>query len=144
MEEIMASQGAEELKAFLRNWATIFAARPDMPLDELRLIFEHWGDMTAEPGGVDYLETNAGGVTASGPSQKTAPKTGSCFACTAAATSPRRCTRIASFTVILRRRSAVGPSFHITAALRSPAPVDDAVTAYKWILDQGVAPVISL
>jgi acetyl esterase/lipase len=25
-----------------------------------------------------------------------------------------------------------------------PAPVDDAVTAYKWILDQGVAPGLSL
>jgi epsilon-lactone hydrolase len=35
-----------------------------MPLDELRLMFEHWGDVTAEPSGVDYLETNAGGVPA--------------------------------------------------------------------------------
>ena len=29
-----------------------------------RGIFEHWGDITAEPGQVDYIEVDAGGVEA--------------------------------------------------------------------------------
>jgi hypothetical protein len=35
-----------------------------MPLDERRDLIEHWADVTAEPGGVDYIETDAGGVPA--------------------------------------------------------------------------------
>jgi monoterpene epsilon-lactone hydrolase len=27
-------------------------------------MFEHWGDVTVEPGGIDYIETTAGGVPA--------------------------------------------------------------------------------
>jgi len=40
------------------------ALNPEMSLDELRAMFEHWGDVTAEPGGVDYIGTDAGGVPA--------------------------------------------------------------------------------
>lgn len=60
----MASRESEALKTLYRGWAAALAANPEMPLDELRLMFEHWGDATAEPGGVDYIETNAGGVPA--------------------------------------------------------------------------------
>ena len=60
----MASQESEALKTLYRGWAAALAANPEMPLDELRLMFEHWGDVTAEPGGVDYIETNTGGVPA--------------------------------------------------------------------------------
>jgi hypothetical protein len=56
----MASQESEALKTLYRGWAAALAANPEMPLDELRLMFEHWGDVTAEPGGVDYIETNTG------------------------------------------------------------------------------------
>jgi acetyl esterase/lipase len=63
-EGTMASQESEALKTLYRGWATALAANPEMPLDELRLMFEHWGDVTAEPGGVDYIETNADGVPA--------------------------------------------------------------------------------
>jgi len=41
-----------------------------MPLDEVRDLDEHRGDVTAEPGGVDYIETDAGGV----PSMWAVPK----------------------------------------------------------------------
>ena len=37
----------------------VHGARPQM-----RRMFEHWGDVTAEPGGVDYVEVTAGGVPA--------------------------------------------------------------------------------
>ena len=40
------------------------SANPEMGLEEMRDIFEHWGDITDEPGEVDYSEVDAGGVQA--------------------------------------------------------------------------------
>ena len=54
----MASKQSEELKTLYKGWVAALGANPDMPLDELRRMFEHWGDVTAEPGGVDYVETD--------------------------------------------------------------------------------------
>ena len=58
----MASKQAEALKDLYKGWAAAMAANPTMGLDEVRDIFEHWGDVTVEPGGVDYLEVDAAGV----------------------------------------------------------------------------------
>jgi hypothetical protein len=60
----MASKQAEELKHLYQRWTEAIAANPSMTLDEWRDLIEHWAEATAEPGGVDYLETNAGGVPA--------------------------------------------------------------------------------
>ena len=139
----MASRESEALKTLYRGWAAALAANPEMPLDELRLMFEQWGDVTAEPGGVDYLETNAGGV----PALWAVPK--GCaedrvLLCihgggyvTASMYTHRKvyghlAKAIACRALILHYRRA--PE-HV-----HPAPVDDAVAAYRWLLDQGVAP----
>jgi epsilon-lactone hydrolase len=139
----MASQGAEGLKSFLRNWAVMLAARPDMPLDELRLLFEHWGDVTAEPGGVDYLETDAGGV----PAMWAVPKGcaqdrvvlclhGGGYV-TASMYTHRKVYGHLAKTIGCR---ALVPHYRRAPEYVHPAPVDDAVTAYKWLLDQGIEP----
>ena len=60
----MASKQSEQLVALYKDWTARLGANPDMPLDEMRAMFEHWGDVTAEPGGVDYIETDAAGVPA--------------------------------------------------------------------------------
>ena len=60
----MASKQSEQLVALYKDWTARLGANPDMPLDEMRAMFEHLGDVTAEPGGVDYIETDAGGVPA--------------------------------------------------------------------------------
>jgi epsilon-lactone hydrolase len=60
----MPSKETEELGSLYRSWVAAFSANPNMPLDERRDKIEHWGDVTAEPGGVDYIETDAGGVPA--------------------------------------------------------------------------------
>ncbi len=60
----MASKQSEQLVALYKDWTARLAANPDMPLDEMRAMFEHLGDVTAEPGSVDYIETDAGGVPA--------------------------------------------------------------------------------
>ena len=40
------------------------AAKPNMSLGEMRAVFEHLGDATAEPRGVDYIEVDAAGIAA--------------------------------------------------------------------------------
>src|SRR3984885_6592959 len=50
------------LKDLYAGWAHAMATRHDMPLQDLRGMFDHWGDVTAEPRGVDYVEVDAGGV----------------------------------------------------------------------------------
>lgn len=52
----------DPLALLYRGWQEALAARPDMPLDDVRRMFEHWGDVTAEPGGIDYVEDVVGGV----------------------------------------------------------------------------------
>ena len=99
----MASQESEALKTLYRGWAAALAANPEMPLDELRLMFEHWGDVTAEPGGVDYIETNAGGVPALWAVPKGCAEDRVLLCMLAAATSRRRCTRTGRSTVIWPR-----------------------------------------
>jgi monoterpene epsilon-lactone hydrolase len=139
----MSSQGAEELKSFLRNWSAALAARPDMPLDELRLMFEHWGDVTAEPGGVDYLETNAGGV----PVLWAVPKgcaEDQVVLClhgggyvTASMYTHRKVYGHLAKAIGCR---ALIPHYRRAPEHVHPAPVDDAVTAYRWLLDHNIEP----
>src|SRR6516162_720150 len=63
-EETMASKQTEELNKLYREWVAALKGNPEMPLDELRHMFEQWPRITGEPGGVDYIETDAGGVPA--------------------------------------------------------------------------------
>jgi len=60
----MASKQSEELNKLYLEWVAALKANPEMPLDELRLMFEQWERITSEPGGVDYIEADAGGVPA--------------------------------------------------------------------------------
>jgi len=60
----MASKQTDELKALYRTWAAALQAKPEMEVDDLRRMLDHWGDVTGEPGGLDYLEVDAGGVPA--------------------------------------------------------------------------------
>jgi epsilon-lactone hydrolase len=139
----MASRESEALKTLYRGWAAALAANPEMPLNELRLMFEHCGDVTAEPGGVDYIETDAGGV----PALWAVPK-----GCVDDRVLP--CMHGSSYVTasMYTHRKVYG---HLAKAIGCralilhyrrapehvhPAPVDDAVTAYRWLLDQGVAP----
>lgn len=69
------------LKQLYASWLACTAADPDLPLDKIRNLFEHWGDVTAEPGGVDYIEDEVGGIPAlwALPKVRTADRTLLCF-----------------------------------------------------------------
>ena len=102
----MPSVQSEDLKTLYNGWVAALAANPAMELDELRRMFEHWGDVTGEPGGVDYAEVAAGAVPALWATPKGCAQDRVPCAPMAAATSPARCTRIAKCTAMSPRRSA--------------------------------------
>ena len=52
----------EVLKQLYAGWMQRTHANPEMSIDAIRGLFEHWGDVTVEPGGVDYIEDVVGGV----------------------------------------------------------------------------------
>jgi epsilon-lactone hydrolase len=102
---------------------------------------ERWEMVTGEPGGTDYLETDAGGV----PAMWAVPK-----GC--AADRVLLCLHGGGFVVgsmYTHRKlfghiaKAVGaraliPDFRRPPEHVHPAPLQDAVTAYGWLLEQGI------
>lgn len=139
----MASKGTERLNTLYRGWVAAFEANPEMPLDEMRRMFDAWGDITGEPGGVDYTEADAGGI----PVLWAAPKgcaadrvilcahgggyvVGSMYTHRKAYAHVAKAAGCRALVVDYRRAPE-----HI-----HPGPVNDMAAAYKWLLDQGVQP----
>jgi monoterpene epsilon-lactone hydrolase len=139
----MASKQADELKTLYKGWVAAMEADPQMSLDELRRRFEHWGDVTAEPGGVDYAETDAGGVPAMWATPKGCAETrvllcahGGGYVTGSMYTHRKVYAHVAK---------AIGCRALIVNYRRAPenihpGPVDDMVASYKWLLDQGIEP----
>lgn len=139
----MASKQAAQLNTLYQSWLAALGANPEMPLDELRAMFEHWGDVTGEPGGVDYIETSAGGLPALWAVPKACQEdrvllcshgggyvTGSMY-------THRK--------VYGHLAKAVGCRALIVHYGRAPenvhpGPVNDMARAYAWLLDQGIKP----
>jgi epsilon-lactone hydrolase len=129
------------VKELYEEWGAAFAAEPDMPLDRWRAKIEEWPRVTAEPGGVDYVEVDAGGV----PAMWIAPK---------GAAEDRVILSIhgggfATGSMYTHRKlfghlvKAVGARALAVDYRRSPehvhpAAVEDVVGAYRWLLDQGL------
>jgi epsilon-lactone hydrolase len=102
---------------------------------------EAWGDLTAEPRGVDYIETEAGGV----PAMWLVPK-GSAEA------RVLLCMHGGGFVggSIYSHRKLFGHlakaagvralvfDYRLTPEHTHPAQVDDAIAAYRWLLEQGI------
>ncbi len=139
----MTSPQSESIKYLYRSWLETMARKPDMGLDEMRDLFEHWGDLTAEPGEIDYLEVDAGGVLA----MWAIPKR-------SAEDRVALCNHGGGFVVgsMYSHRKMYG---HIAKTIgckglilnyrrapehTHPAQVEDAVAAYTWLLKQGYSP----
>jgi epsilon-lactone hydrolase len=104
---------------------------------------EHWGDLTREPGGVDYIETDAGGV----PGMWVAPKESS-------EDRVLLCIHGGGFvggSIFTHRKlfahlsKAAGVralifNYRLTPEHTHPAQIDDATCAYRWLLEQGISP----
>ena len=103
---------------------------------------ESWGDLTAEPRGVDYLETEAGGL----PAMWAVPKH-------ASTDRVLMCIHGGGFqggSIYTHRKmfghlaKAAGTrallvSYRLLPEGVFPAPEDDVTNAYRWLLDQGIS-----
>jgi acetyl esterase/lipase len=114
-----------------------------MPLDEMRHLFDRVGNIAGEPGGVDYIETDAAGV----PALWAAPKNcaqdrvllcahGGGYVVCSMYTHRKTYAHVAK---------AIGCRALIVDYRRAPEnvhpdPVNDMATSYKWLLDQGIRP----
>jgi len=139
----MASKQTEALNALYRGWAAALQANPEMPLDEMRLMLEQWGNITGEPRGVDYIETSASEV----PALWAAPKNcaedrvllcahGGGYVAASMYTHRKTYGHVAK---------AIGCRALIVDYRRAPenvhpGPVNDMAQSYKWLLDQGIRP----
>ena len=115
----MPSKQSEAVK---RRWemARMAMERPDVePPDD-----ESWGDLTAEPRAVDYLETEAGGGPGGGFVSGSIYTHRKMFGHLAKATGAR----------------ALLVSYRLLPEGKYPVPVDDVAAAYRWLLDLGTAP----
>jgi monoterpene epsilon-lactone hydrolase len=135
----MASAKSETLANLYKSWSQTMQANANMSLDEMRDLFSHWGDVTVEPGGVDYIEVDAGGV----PAMWAIPK--GCSMDRALLCSHGGGYVVGSMYTHRRMfghiAKAVGCRALIVDYRRSPenphpAPVNDMTTAYQWLLEK--------
>jgi epsilon-lactone hydrolase len=138
----MPSKQSEVLKNYYRSSSAAGRATPPLPLDEFREVNEHWGDVTAEPGGVDYIETDAGGVPAMWIVPKAAAEDrvalslhGGGFVTGSIYTHRKLFGHLAKAI----GAPALSVDYRRTPEHRHPAQLDDAMAAYGWLLDQGIS-----
>jgi acetyl esterase/lipase len=127
-----------------RSWVARMAADPEMDLPTMRSMFEEWHLATAEPAGVHYEEVDAGGVPAiwckptGGAEDRAIIWTHGGGYVVGSMHSHRK--------VAGQLAKAVGVPVLVIDYRRAPehphpAQVEDAVTAYRWLVGpQGVAP----
>jgi epsilon-lactone hydrolase len=139
----MASSQSEQLITLYKGWIGAVTANPEMPLDELRAMFEHWGDVTAEPGGVDYIEIDAGEVPAlwAVPKGCTQDRVLLCSHGGGYVTGSMYTHR----KVYGHLAKAIGCRALIVHYGRAPenvhpGPVNDMASVYRWLLGQGIEP----
>jgi acetyl esterase/lipase len=139
----MASKQTEALNKLYLEWVAASKANPEMPLDELRQMFEQWERITGEPGAVDYIETDAGGV----PAMWAVPK-----GC--AQDRVLLCAHGGGYVagsmythrkIYAHLAKAIGCRALVVHYGRAPenihpGPVNDMARSYKWLLEQGIRP----
>jgi epsilon-lactone hydrolase len=139
----MSETQPDLVKDLYERWGDAFAAEPDMPLDRWREMIEEWPQVTAEPGGVDYVEVDAGGVPAMWITPKGAAEDwvilslhGGGFVVGSMYTHRKLFGHLAKAV----GARALAPDYRRPPEHTHPAQVEDVVSTYRWLLDQGVEP----
>ena len=103
---------------------------------------ESWGDLTAEPRGIDYLETEAGGLPAmwAVPERASTDRVLMCihgggFVGGSIYTHRKMFGHLAKAS----GARALLVSYHLLPEGMFPVPVDDVTNGYRWLLDQGIS-----
>jgi epsilon-lactone hydrolase len=125
------------------RWSAAFAAEPEMPLEKWRALIEEWPQVTSEPGGVDYVEVDAGGVPAMWITLKDAAQNrvilathGGGFVTGSMYTHRKMFGHLAK--AVGARALAV--NYRRTPEHVHPAQVEDVLSAYGWLLEEGIDP----
>jgi monoterpene epsilon-lactone hydrolase len=136
----------DPVKDLYRRWSETFTERRtelggELPLDEWREIIEEWGQATAEPGGVDYLEVDAGGVPAMWLVPQGAAEDrvvlglhGGGFVTGSMYTHRKLFAHLAK---AIGARALV-PDYRRSPEHTHPAPLKNSLATYWWLLDQGI------
>ena len=138
---VKPSKQVEEVKKY---WLQSAAAAPSHEsLDAARDYGENWQTLTAEPGGVDYIETNAGGLAAmwAVPKDCKEDRVILCFH-GGGFFSGSMYTHRKMFGHFAKQ---IGCRALIVNYSRSPenihpAQINNALAAYQWLLDLGIKP----
>lgn len=132
------------LAALYDSWVAQMAARPDMSIDEIRGLFEQWGDVTTEPDGVEYAPADAGGIPAlwAIPQGAAPGRVLLCFHGGGYALgSPQSHRKLFGHFAAAFGCRALVIDYRRAPEHIHPAQVEDAVQAYRWLIDeQGFAP----
>jgi epsilon-lactone hydrolase len=136
----MASWQSEAVKDAYRTW-TVALSNPDTSRQEPRETDDHWGDLTAEPRGVDYVETDAHGVPAMWAIPKRSAEDrvilclhGGGFVGGSLYTHRKLFGHLAKQT----GARALIATYRHTPEHTHPAQVEDTTAVYRWLLGQGI------
>lgn len=139
----MASPQAQKLKEAFRQFRDATIGKPDPSLAEMRAAAVGFGQLTIEPEGVHSEAIDAGGV----PAQWIVPDGaatdrvllyvhGGGYVMMSAETHRKMVSHFAKATGC----RALNVDYRLAPEHPHPAPVEDTVTAYRWLLEQGIAP----
>lgn len=139
----MASKEAQIIDELYREWADKLRLNPEMDLDALRELFDGWGDLTAEPEGVEFKEATIADVPGVWATPEGADKSRAVLCChgggfvVGSSKSHRK--------MYGHLAKALGcPTFTLdyTRAPENPHPgiVEQAVAVYARLLEQGFQP----
>lgn len=133
----MASKQSGAVAKLYQIW--LAASEEDDVIQDPR----HWDVLTAEPGGVDYLVTNAGGVPAlwAVPMGSDEDRVLLCIH-GGGFIGGSMYTHRKLFAHIAKEAGtrALIINYRLLPEGAHPAPADDAVAAYRWLLGQGISP----
>ena len=139
----MASPQATKLKEAFKMFRDQSIGKPQATLAEMRTVSLAFGNLTSEPASVTSTPVDAGGV----PAQWLTPQGASTdrvlmyvhgggYVMMSAATHRKMVGHIAKATGC----RALNVDYRLAPEHPHPAAVNDAVTAYQWLLSQGIKP----
>jgi monoterpene epsilon-lactone hydrolase len=139
---VQSIEPSKAVEAVGNWWRVVAAAAPNhASLAAARDFGEGWGGLTAEPGGVDYLETDAGGVPAIWAVPKKAVTNrvllafhGGGFFSGSMYTHRKL---FGHFAKAIGCRALI-LQYRYSPEHPYPAQLHDALAAYRWLLDQGI------
>lgn len=132
-------------KEFIQYYTTLRTSleEPDCTLEEDRRLFEKWGDLGAEPREVDYIEFDADGVTCMWALPKERSDDRILICCHGGGyTYGSMYSHRKAYAHMAKKIGCRGllVNYRNTPENKWPAPLEDVVTVYKWLLKSGYKP----